>query len=129
MGKRTKHVMNDLNDFLEKTMKGVGNSLNTNLKEDTPKLTGWSENSWIAKAGSAYKGTAGSREDAEAGNIDFGPRQQGLAQIIGYKLAKGTLHITNNVYYINVLNTGTSKQAPALFVELAIDRSIREAIV
>jgi len=129
MGRRTQHVMNDLDSFLEKVMKNVGGALNNNLKEDTPKLTGYAENNWVANVGKAFTGTAGNRKDAEAGQLDFAPRILGLAKIVGYKLPQGTIHITNNITYIEVLNTGTSKKAPALFVEQAIDRSIREASV
>ena len=129
MGRRTKHVTKDMNIFLEKVMKNIGGALDTNLKDDTPKLTGWAENNWVANTGGAFKGTAGTREEAELGNLDYGPRKAGRAKIVGYKLAQGTIHVTNNIPYILPLNTGTSKQAPKFFVELAIDKSIREAIV
>lgn len=128
MGKQTVRVMKDLNKFLEKTMKDVSGALDRNLKEDTPKDTGYAENNWVANTGTAFKGTAGTRDEAEAGQLDFGPRKLGFAKIVAYKLSQGEIHHTNNVGYILDLNDGTSQQAPKFFVEMAIDRSIREAI-
>lgn len=129
MGKRTRHVISDLDKFLEKVMKDVGGALNRNLKEATPRLTGWAENNWVANTGKAFKGLAGTREEARQGRLNFAPRALGLAKIASYRLSKGTIHVTNNIPYILPLNEGTSKKAPPLFVEMAIDRSIREAIL
>lgn len=132
MGKETTRVMNALEDFVEKVMKELGTGLHTNLREDTPRDTGYAENNWVANTGTAFKGTAGTREEAEAGKLDFAPRIAGLAKIMAYKISfkvgRGEIHLTNNVDYIIDLNTGTSKQAPALFVEMAIDRTIRQVL-
>jgi hypothetical protein len=45
-----------------------------------------------------------------------------------YKLEDGPIWIVNNSPYISRLNDGHSKQAPAGFVEAAIDAGIREAL-
>lgn len=129
MGKQTIHVMKELNKHLEKVMKKVSARLDENLPKGTPKDTGWAENNWVANTGVAFSGTAGTREEAEAGNLDFGPRLRGKAKIVAYKLSQGEIHHTNNVSYILDLNDGSSKKAPRLFVQMVIDRSIREAIV
>jgi hypothetical protein len=128
MGKRARKVTSDLNNFLEKVMKDLGTTLNNKLTEETPEDTGWAENNWIANLGTPHRGLAGTREAAEKGSIDFVPRRVGLAKIAAYKLRNGKIHITNNVYYLSDLNEGTSKQAPAMFIEMAIDKSIRQVI-
>jgi len=51
--------------------------------------------------------------------------QQGQAAVAGYKFNSKAIHITNNLPYIGRLNEGWSAQAPAKFVEQAIEAGIR----
>jgi hypothetical protein len=98
--------------LLKETVIGVV----THVGRATPILTGQAQSNWLT-----FIGHAGSYYVAnEAGNggyqdsIDFARRA-----LAGVKL-DDTIHITNNVPYIVQLNRGTSKQAPALFVQTAV---------
>ena len=94
----------------------------------TPVDTGWARANWIPSIGSAFTGTAGSREDAEQGQIDMSPQSSGIASIaVGYRLKQGSVFISNNVPYIQFLNDGSSRQAPSGFVQAAIFRAIEKA--
>lgn len=48
---------------------------------------------------------------------------QGVADVASYKLTDGDLYLTNRTPYIRRLNDGYSQQAPALFVEAALERA------
>lgn len=86
----------------------------------TPVDTGRARSNWIVALNSpsskviqAYSPGGGGDKNAQAA-ID-----QGQAVISGYK--PGTeIHITNNLEYIGELNDGSSRQAPANFVEESI---------
>jgi hypothetical protein len=106
----------------------VVRALVTNLHEElvqtTPVDTGWARTNWVPNIGSPFQGTAGTRLDAEAGRLDRSPATAGLAQMRGYDVAQGDVHVTNNVPYIESLNAGGSRQAPPAFVQGAIVRAI-----
>lgn len=128
MGRRSRRVLRGMEDFLENVMKELALNTNHNLVEGTPRLTGWAETNWIASISKPNQGVSGSHKEARAGSLDLAPMQVGFVKIAGYKLKQGRIHITNNVYYLLDLNAGTSKKAPAMFVEMAIDKSIRTTI-
>lgn len=48
---------------------------------------------------------------------------QGSAAIAKYK-GPGKIYITNNVHYITLLNGGSSRQAPANFVQIAVNAAV-----
>jgi hypothetical protein len=55
---------------------------------------------------------------------DDRPHAEGVAAVLSYQLADGALWVANNVPYIRRLNYGHSSQAPAGFVEMAIDTAL-----
>lgn len=123
-----KVVVRDLNGFVERTVKRIALNVVANLQEDTPVDTGWARANWIPEIGTPFEGTAGTREAAEAGNVDVATQQFGIARIAtGYKLGP-PIYITNNVPYIETLNEGSSSQAPAAFVQAAILRAVRDTV-
>lgn len=85
---------------------------------DTPVLTGRASSNWLSAVGAPimyYK---------ENPNMNGGPQESidmAVDVLRGYK--GGVIHITNNVPYIADLNAGTSRKAPALFVQAAILRA------
>ncbi len=80
----------------------------------TPVDTGHARANWVPSIGSPHTGEVeGSAAHA-----------QGVSQIIAYELEQGPLYVANGVPYIQRLNYGHSKQAPALFVEAAVDRAL-----
>lgn len=86
----------------------------------TPRDTGWASANWIASVGKPHEGTVGSRESVSAAQ-----QTASLAAILGYKHEQGSAYASNNVPYIAALNFGSSKQAPAGFVEYAVARGIQ----
>ena len=50
-----------------------------------------------------------------------------MAELASYKLSDGMAFESNNAEYIESLNRGHSKQAPAQFVEMAIEKGVHRA--
>lgn len=118
-------VMSDLKKFTTRVVQKITLSVNGVLVKTTPRDTSWARNNWIPEIGHAYSGTAGTREAAEQGSIDTGSREAGVVKVLTiYSINNGPIYITNNVPYIGDLNDGSSKQAPAGFVQLSIAKGI-----
>lgn len=91
----------------------------------TPVDTGRARSNWIVEIGSASNDI----------NEEFGPHNsngalgtrraldQGAATIGTYQKGE-VIHITNNLPYIEALNDGTSAQAPANFVQEAVQAGV-----
>jgi len=88
----------------------------------TPVDTGWARANWIPSVGAPAVSPVGSRAAVDGGAA----QQAALARLLGYKLEQGPVYATNNVPYIAQLNEGSSRQAPAAFVQRAIVRAARE---
>lgn len=121
MGKETFRIMNILTKDIDTAIKNIAFGIDGDLKEETPVDTGWAMNNWIAQGGMPFAGTLGSNED-----VDFTTANLLSAiEIMKYNVKGGQpLFITNNVPYIVELNAGSSKKAPAGFVEAIIQRVI-----
>ena len=121
-------VIKAFQDFSTRLVRRIVLDATANLVEDNPTDTGWSRANWVPTIGSPFRGTAGTREEAEAGRIDLSARERGIATIAtSYTIADGSVSITNNVPYIRFLNEGSSSQAPAMFVQSAIRRALTSA--
>ena len=85
---------------------------------DTPILTGQAQSNWITSVGAPinYYSVNPYMNNAAQESIDYA-----RSVLQGYN--GGVIHIVNNVPYIAELNRGTSRQAPALFVQTAILRA------
>lgn len=115
-------VMQSLNQFTEKHVKILTLDVTANLIEDTPRDTGWARSNWVPSIGRSFDSTVGSPEA-----VDQARQQQGVAEVItSYVLRKGVVYVSNNVDYILPLNDGSSKQAPAGFVQSAVLRAVRD---
>jgi hypothetical protein len=120
-------VIGDLEAFATRIVKRLALNINANLIEDTPVDTGWARANWVLEIGSPFTGTAGTREDAEAGRVDQNPQQLGIGKIAAYKLGP-IIYESNNVPYIEKLNDGSSAQAPSAFVQAAILRAVQQTV-
>jgi hypothetical protein len=85
--------------------------IDAELRRATPVDTGHARRNWIPSVGTPNV--------AEAN--DESARASGLAEVMRYQLAAGSLWVANVVPYIRALNYGHSQQEPAGFVERAID--------
>ncbi len=80
----------------------------------TPVDTGHARANWITSVGAAH-----------AGEVEgSGAYTAGLSEVLAWRLSDQPLWVANGVPYIQNLNYGSSKQAPALFVEAAVDRAL-----
>lgn len=114
--------MRALTRFTEKHIKILTLEVTANLIEDTPRDTGWARSNWIPSIGKSVDSVAGARNQVNASL-----QQAGLSAVAStYTLRSGSVFVTNNVPYIQPLNDGHSKQAPAGFVQLAILKAVRD---
>ena len=86
----------------------------------TPIDTGWASVNWWPHVGSAPTGNDGPSGDPSTRQAG---QAAGIAELASYSFRGGqTIWVSNNVPYIGPLNDGWSTQAPAGFVEDAIQR-------
>lgn len=121
-------VGKSLRRFVGGTVRQLALRVHERLVARTPVDTGWARTNWVPQVGSAFEGTAGTREDAEAGSLDRGPAEAGISAVRRYTLEQGDVHVTNNVPYIEKLNAGSSRQAPAAFVQQEIVGAIEDVV-
>lgn len=92
----------------------------------TPVDTGRARSNWIVSLGSPVGLTIPAYKAGKDGNSGGANAQaaidQGAAEIGRY--VNGEIHITNNLPYIERLNEGWSAQAPAGFVQKAIQAAV-----
>ena len=124
----SKGVQN-LQDILESVDKAVNskiisaavkiyNTLRSSPPAGTPIDTGWASSNWVASIDKPEMGLFGSKKNVLRQNPSIGV-------IYGFDINRhNSIYITNNVPYMNRLNSGWSKQSPAGFVEAAIDAAM-----
>jgi hypothetical protein len=94
----------------------VANTIAERVITGTPVKTGQAKSNWIANLDGPAIGTIPPIDKTGAGAISNAKHI-----IDGYSGEKNSsIHITNNLDYIGILNQGYSNQAPAAFVEIAI---------
>jgi len=96
----------------------------------TPVDTGWARANWIPVLGRPSRRAAarpGDDEQTRGAAAALGAQQQSAVAAIatGYRLSQGRITIANNVPYIVPLNEGSSRQAPAGFVQQNIIKAVR----
>ena len=100
-------------DTHAKNVRRLGIEAGARLIRKTPRDTGRAANGWIpsvqAPSGVISTRTSGALSSVKA---TFGA---------GKVPPFAVLYVTNNVPYIGELNNGTSKQAPAHFVEMTVE--------
>lgn len=111
-----------LEDFSEDLIRRLATQITFELQRTTPVDTGWARANWIPQIGVPFEGNA-TVTDPQPGDVASAAGQQaaGQAAILGYRIELGSVFISNNVPYIINLNNGSSRQAPPMFVERAID--------
>lgn len=101
----------------------IASTIQARLQATTPVDTGWARSQWVIRVGvDGFQGDGRPPKGLKRRNsqsIDIG--QPG---ILDYSLDQGAITISNHAPYINKLNHGYSKQAPAHFVEAAIEAGI-----
>lgn len=88
----------------------------------TPVDTGYASAKWWFGVGRLPARTADDND--VSGALDGQTR--GFAGLFNYTINEGSIFIYNDTRYIEILNNGSSKKAPAFFIEDAIDKSTIE---
>lgn len=78
------------------------------LAAKNPKDTTHSSKNWIVSSGKRHEYVAGSRE-----HPDGSAQAASVAALRSYRLGDGDLHVANNVWYMELLEAGSSPQAAA----------------
>jgi hypothetical protein len=118
-------IIADLDNFSERQLIRLALEVNANCIVATPVDIGWARAGWVASTGRPHQLGADLSPDPSDVTIALGRQSAGNAEVVGYRLAQGNLFSTNNVTYIEVLNSGSSSQAPAAFVQSAIAKAVR----
>lgn len=121
-------IIADLDRHTERRVAAIGLGVVANLREDTPRDTGWARANWIGSKGREAPPLDQPEGRPSGGDVAQARAAQaaGEAQIVSYKLSDGSIFVSNGVPYIQPLNSGTSKQAGEGFVERAVERAVRD---
>jgi hypothetical protein len=106
--------MSILQDMIEQEIAIRTARLTAILIDMTPEDTGHAKSNWIPSVGTADRSVHGSQEA-----VSTSSQTTGLGELKTLKLGQ-PIFISNNVDYLEDLNDGSSRQAPAGFVEIAI---------
>ena len=126
----TDDLLAQFNTFVAEETVKVTLDIQGNLKETTPVDVGWATANWMITKGEPFEGNSGSIPESERNSqLESQQAEQAKSEgdIVNYQIEDGAVFITNNVPYIGPLNAGTSTQAPAMFVEAAIDKAVAKA--
>lgn len=111
MGAQSARIGDALRKHVSDVLKMLALEIDRQLRKLTPVDTGHARRNWVPSVGSRSLGEV----DDESAHAT------GIAQVLSYKLTDGSIWVANAVAYIRALNYGHSQQAPAGFIELAID--------
>jgi hypothetical protein len=112
-------VTEELIKFTSRQAITVARRITLNLRDSTPKKTGFAASNWIPSLG-ANNEVAGSKQ-----MVSFAAQNAGLSEIRSYRITRTEApRVSNSVPYIDLLNGGSSLQAPAGFIEAAIADAI-----
>ena len=128
--KQVRAIVRDLERFTERLIVKITLDVTANLVETTPVDTGWARANWVPSVGKRSRRPAESfsgRTPSAFVQAAAAKQTAGTAQALSYKLERGRVFVTNNVKYINRLNDGYSRQAPAGFVQRAIRKAVTMA--
>ena len=114
-------ISREMDDFVSGVCIDLAVDINRQLEAATPKDTGLAAKNWIA-AKKAGKGKLVSPPAAATA-----AQLQGIQAIKTFDYAKGDerIIVENNTPYISDLNDGSSRKAPAGFVQISIARALR----
>lgn len=118
-------VESNANTMMRKTVITVASAVALR----TPVDTGRARANWQTQIGSAAGGIVGGFTKGKDGSTGAAAAAQAINNAVttmnGYKKGGVDVFISNNLPYIDVLNKGSSQQAPAGFIQSAIDAGLR----
>ena len=113
----------EIERFVERLMTKITLDIIANLVETTPVDTGWARANWIPELGLTDVPPAPRAEDQLVGSAKGAQSAAASSVISGYTFP-GIIQVGNGVPYIGALNDGHSQQAPAGFVQRAINKAL-----
>lgn len=114
MGSEAQRIGDAMRAHAARAAKMLVLEIDKELRKGTPVDTGHARRNWVPSIGSPH-GSETKDDSAHAA---------GIAEVLRYQLEQGPLWVANVVPYILRLNYGHSTQAPAGFVEIAVDRAM-----
>jgi hypothetical protein len=117
--KRMRDKANRVEPEVARLVKAAAISVVTEVARDTPVKTGQAGSNWLTNIGAPFPYFIADESGARRWTDSVAFAKSALTN---YK-ADTAIHITNNVPYIAELNRGTSRQAPKLFVQMAVLRA------
>ena len=131
MAETPAEVIEEFERYVGRTIVALAANIQNELVRTTPVRDGWAKANWVPAVGRAIIANTEnlSEEDrlaalAQAQHI----QNLGVQQLQTYRFGDGTVFISNGVPYITRLNAGSSIQAPAQFVQAAIEKAIRTTL-
>jgi hypothetical protein len=130
VGKQAKRINVEILSEAEKVVGKVQLRLLQVLSSATPVDTGFARAGWTPAVGTPATRRLDRPIDAEVAKKAAKTRAaenqaKATALAAAYKVTQGPAFMSNNVPYIVFLNEGSSAQAPAKFVERAIEQVVR----
>ena len=116
-----KGLASGLEDRAGRLVEEVAERVHGALVLGTPVKTGNARSNWLVGVGAPRSGVVPIRSEVETIN-------DGAATIRGRVKGDAEVNITNDVDYLTLLNAGSSRQAPAGFVEKAVAIGVRVAV-
>lgn len=127
---RLRAIAKGIPEKIEEGFRKVALIIDQKVVLATPVDTGRARSNWIVSLNKPVTQTIEARvpgTDGSSGGANAQAAiQQGRAAVAGFKRGQ-TIWIVNSLPYIGELNRGTSAQAPANFVEIAVRAGIAEA--
>ena len=118
------YVVDEFDKAVTRVVQGLTLDITADLQETTPVDTGWAAANWIPNIGGQFsQSPVGERI---RGKIDVATQQTAIAKIATQFRVGPPIHITNNVPYIQKLNKGSSKKAPAGYVDSIIEKNVKK---
>lgn len=118
--RRIRKVAKDIEDNASEVCRNTASRISKSLTmEDTPVKSGQARNNWRASVGIPITGALFGKSFDTSGTEAHGKNNQQIAK----QKPGQDIYITNNLPYIKRLNNGWSKQAPAGFVEAAVQKA------
>lgn len=113
MGRQSAAIGVQLRSAIATVAKALTLEVDNEVRQSTPVGTGRARAHWVPSVGAPVLVDANGSAAHAAG----------VAQVMRFKLEDGVLWISNGVDYVPLLNYGRSDQAPAMFIEAAMDRA------
>jgi hypothetical protein len=123
VGEQSRRVGEAIRKRIELAAKALVLEIDKNLRKATPVDTGHARANWVPAVGAPHRAQASAVKVAST--IGSSEHAAGVQHVLAYKLEQGALFVSNNVPYIRSLNYGHSQQAPAGFIEFAVDQALQ----